>query len=786
MKNRAAVFDEILMSCRDISDSGRDRVPWFAKLMVAFLKAHPQFAHQFAEVWFWEEFPSAAEFGAANHRSEIDIVARTKAGEYCAVRSICVDESAAIGIADVEPFLCGSAKPFKDALKGASEVRFASRLWIDTAKKGFDRKAKSAICKAIPPVFRLGYTELVSAHVDWAELANKAYGRRMHIEPNSPRPHRTIPNSNLRSWEHSAKDVARIAHRHIELITAMVSVPGAAQAEFERFVSGLRQSINSSVTDQDAIEMLAQHIITQPVFEALFEDYYFVKNNAVSKSLQASISIINERTDPADAELLESFYSSVRLRVHGIKNGEAKQNIIVELYEKFFRTAFRKVTEKLGIVYTPVEIVDFIILSVEDVLHREFGRSMTDENVHILDPFAGTGTFITRLLQSGIIKREDLNRKYLHELHANEIVLLAYYVASINIEYAYHDLVSMPEPYPKHSVQECTPLLMFANSDPRVRQLPTASPVEEVPRPLPASCFKRVEPANSSYLSFPGIRLTDTFQSGETLHGERVFGDMFVQNSDRIWEQRNAPLRVIIGNPPYSIGQKSANDNAQNQKYANLEKRIRETYVAESKAILNRAAYDTYIKALRWASDRLDTKDGGVIAFITNNCWLEGNGLDGFRRCIASEFSSVYVLNLRGAVRGRGSEAVRKEGGNVFDIMTGVAITILVKLGKDVRQSDRAEVLYMDIGDYLSREDKLQTLRTEKCIGNMKSKMHRIEPNAHGDWINIRSGIFDQYIPLEPEKKCDGTAHSFFSTYAVGVVTSRDAFVYGFSRTTVE
>ncbi|MCL1815911.1 MAG: DEAD/DEAH box helicase family protein, partial [Treponema sp.] len=241
-------------------------------------------------------------------------------------------------------------------------------------------------------------------------------------------------------WEQWAKDVAAIAEHHIESITEIVKKKGDAKDEFEKYLTGLRKNINPAVTEQEAIEMLAQHIITQPVFEALFEDYSFAKNNTVSQSLQGIIDALNEKQKKDDTEKLDKFYVSVQQRASDIDNSEAKQKIIVELYDKFFRTAFPKVTEKLGIVYTPVEVVDFIIHSVEDVLQKEFGRSMSDENVHILDPFTGTGTFITRLLQSGIIKNEDLKRKYTKEIHANEIILLAYYIASINIENVYHDL----------------------------------------------------------------------------------------------------------------------------------------------------------------------------------------------------------------------------------------------------------------------------------------------------------------------------------------------------------
>jgi predicted helicase len=469
-------------------------------------------------------------------------------------------------------------------------------------------------------------------------------------------------------WEQWAADVAKIAEQHIENITAIVKKKGTAKDEFEKYLNGLRKNINPAVTEQEAIEMLAQHIITQPVFEALFEDYSFVKNNTVSKSLQGIIAALDEKNKKKDgyashsSEKLDKFYMSVQDRASGIDNSEGKQRVIIELYDKFFRTAFPKVTEKLGIVYTPVEVVDFIIHSVEDVLQKEFGRSMSDENVHILDPFTGTGTFITRLLQSGIIKDDDLKRKYLKEIHANEIVLLAYYIASINIENVYHEQLKESDPYNE----------VFL---PPIEELYVADVVQ-----FPGT--KPTPKKNLAYTPFPGICLTDTFQLGETKEGENLFSEIFPQNSQRVLEQQKTPLRVIMSNPPYSIGQKSANDNAQNQGYPKLEKRIAETYVSASEANLNKAAYDTYIKAFRWASDRLDPDYGGIIGFVSNASWLDSNGLDGFRKCLEQEFSSIYVYNLRGNQRTSG-ELSRKEGGKIFGSgsRTPVSITILVKKG---------------------------------------------------------------------------------------------------------
>ncbi|MEI7980911.1 MAG: DEAD/DEAH box helicase family protein, partial [Bacteroidota bacterium] len=405
-----------------------------------------------------------------------------------------------------------------------------------------------------------------------------------------------------RYWEQWARNVAEIAERQVECINRLINKEREHQQAFAEFLNGLQKNINPAITPQEAVEMLSQHIITKPVFEALFEGYSFVKNNPISVSMQTMLDLLEEdhtgvETQHAASLNMDKFYQSVRMRAEGIDNAEGKQRIIIELYDKFFKTAFPKMVEKLGIVYTPVEVVDFIIHSVNDILQKEFGRTLSDENIHILDPFTGTGTFITRLLQSGLIDKKDLERKYTREIHANEIVLLAYYIAAINIENAYHDALG-----------------------------------------------------SDNYQSFDGICLTDTFQLGETDESEKMFSEMFPQNSARVAAQKKAPLRVIIGNPPYSVGQKSANDNAQNQSYPKLDGRIAVTYAAETDATNKNSLYDSYIKAFRWSTDRLmeNNIDGGIICFVSNGAWLDGNSADGLRKCFEKEFSSIYVFNLRG------------------------------------------------------------------------------------------------------------------------------------------
>ena len=531
-------------------------------------------------------------------------------------------------------------------------------------------------------------------------------------------------------FEQWAKDVAKIAQIQIDRIKDLIAKSEKHKKAFNNFIKGLQENINSSIDSEEAIEMLSQHIITKPIFEALFENYSFVKNNPISSAMEEILNLLLEQQFEKETTELKEFYDDVRVRVGNIDNSEGKQKIIVELYEKFFKTAFPKLVEKLGIVYTPVEVVDFIINSVEDVLKKEFNRSLTDENVNILEPFVGTGTFISRLLQSGNIKPKDLERKYKKEIFANEIVLLAYYIATVNIENIYHDLNNEAE-----------------------------------------------------YKEFEGICLTDTFQLGEDKEESQLIFNSFKENSERVKRQKNAPLQIIFGNPPYTIGQNSANDNAQNKKYPILDNRILETYSKESSAGLNKALYDAYIKAFRWATDRLN-KNGGVIGFVTNGAWIDGTATSGFRKTIEKEFSSIYVFNLRGNARTSGEQR-KKEKGNIFGegTKTPIAITLLVKNPNE--KKEKAEIYYYDIGDYLTRKEKLSKIKDFKSIGNKKIDWQILNPNEEGDWINQRNDKFKDFIPLI-DKDNKNNKETFFTMSSNGVVTSRDSWVYSYSKVNLE
>lgn len=536
-----------------------------------------------------------------------------------------------------------------------------------------------------------------------------------------------------RYWELWARDIAQIAEQHIERIKALIADNGKHRRAFDQLMRGLHRNINPGLSEQDAIEMLSQHIISRPVFEALFENYQFAASNPISRSMQKMLDLLDDETKTEEEhQKLQKFYDYVRDTVGNIHEAEGRQRIIVELYDKFFKVASPRTVEKLGIVYTPVEVVDFIIRSVGYILQREFGRSLSDENVHILDPFTGTGTFITRLLQSGLISREALERKYGREIHANEIVLMAYYIASVNIENVFHDLMG----------------------------------------------------PDTEYRPFGGICLTDTFQLGEEAADENLYSEQFPTNSRRVIEQKKRRITVIVGNPPYSVGQKSANDNAQNQKYPALDSQIERTYAAETDANNKNSLYDSYIRAFRWASDRLDKKDGGVIGFITNGNWLDSNAQNGMRKCLEREFSTIYVFNLRGAIRARSKDLAKKEGQNIFDIMTGVAITILVK--KPKASDEAARIYYHDIGDYLSREEKLRIIRNMGDISNPLMQWVTITPNEHGDWLNKRSEQFKLYTPLGDKIDKKNKKTFFVPYYSNGLKTQRDPWCYNSSLPVVE
>ena len=530
-----------------------------------------------------------------------------------------------------------------------------------------------------------------------------------------------------RYWEQWAKDVAAIAARHRKRLAKRVQDPEVA-GEFEHFLAALRANLNDSITSESAIDMLSQHLVTKPVFDAVFDGYDFAAENPVAQVMGRMLRVLDGSNLEAETEELEGFYESVRERCAGIDNAAGKQRVITELYERFFSLAFSKTAKSLGIVYTPVQIVDFILRSVDWLARTHLGRRISDEGVHVLDPFTGTGTFIVRLLQSGLISKADLARKYAGELHANEILLLAYYIAAANIEVTYRDLMRSDAP--------------LADGDMN-------------------------DPAQAGYTPFDGIVLADTFQMTED--GDTLDQSVFVANNDRATAQLELKsIQVVVGNPPYSVGQESANDNNANQHYPSLDDKIEATYAARSTGTNKNSLYDSYLRAIRWASDRVG--EAGVIGFVTNGGFIDGNTADGVRLTLAEEFSHLYVYNLRGNQRTAG-ELSRREGGKVFDSgsRATVAVTFLVK---DPAHEGPATLHYRDIGDYLSREDKLRIVE-ESQIDTLE--WETLTPNAQGDWINQRDPSYESWQSIG-----EGQA-PVFASYSRGAETGRDAWVYNFS-----
>ena len=528
-------------------------------------------------------------------------------------------------------------------------------------------------------------------------------------------------------WENWATDIANIAKHHINRINGLlVKKNSPIRDAFDKFHEEIKDDLNPEVTESEAVEMLAQHMITKPVFDSLFQGNQFTEENSVSKALENTVERLYGANVDSEANTtsLRKFYKSVETRARGIETAKGRQTLILELYDRFFRKAFPLMTQKLGIVYTPTEVVDFIIRSVEDVLTKEFDSSLSRRGVHILDPFAGTGTFITRLLQSGIISNADLPLKYQNEIHANEIVLLANYISCINIESTYHDIINSKE-----------------------------------------------------YQPFNGMVLTDTFQLYEQ---ERdMVADLLPDNSLRRTKQKEQDITVIMANPPYSAGQKDAGDGAANNAYPNLTDRIKQTYGFHSNSQNQRFLHDSYVRAIRWATDRIN--ENGVIAFVCGAGWIDRKFADGMRKCLSEDFSKIYILHLRGDVRKDMISGTKEEGGNIFDqgSMTGIAIILLIK---NPQHNGNAQIYFRDIGKNLNRQEKLQILKSLEKRAKIfeEDSWEQITPNRRQEWINQSNEDFYKFITLY--NKSSEKEIQIFENYSLGVSTARDIWLNNYSE----
>ena len=545
-------------------------------------------------------------------------------------------------------------------------------------------------------------------------------------------------------WAKWARNVSKIAESVIKIIRQYDKSDKSFRRVFDEFLRGFRASINNLITREQATQALAQHIITKPVFDALFQGYAFSEKNIISQGMEKIVAELQKRNIAKETETLGEFYQGVADSASGIKNLEGRQDIMETLYSEFFRGAFKKDAAQAGIVYTPVEVVDFINHSADWLLRKEFGvAGLAAKDVHILDPFTGTGRFVVRMLASpDLIPKKDLGRKYRQEIHANEKLLLPYYIANVNIEQTYH-----------------------ARS-------------------------------GGGYEPFPHGVFCDTFNTAEK-GGNGALAFM-KENKERATAQNAMPIRVILSNPPYSIGQRNANDDAQNPHpgfYENLDKSIRDSFVKESTAVLMRSVYDSYVRAIRWAIDRIPDDEGGVVGFVTNGGFLRTNSADGLRKSLVKELSALYILDLRGNQRTQGETSLR-EGGKIFGGGSRTPVTIVLMVKKP-GQGKSGRLHYCDIGDYLTREQKLFFLAEKKSVANIKWK--KITPSPEGDWLDKRDPAFNSLLPIgdrqlrnalvaSKEEKLtpmvadsDAGGGAIFAMYSNGVVSNRDSWAYNFS-----
>ncbi len=516
-------------------------------------------------------------------------------------------------------------------------------------------------------------------------------------------------------WENFAKKTGNIARTLNERLKELF---GKNPEIFDNFLTSLRGNIHQNIKEEEALDMIISHIITKPIFDAIFGDNI---QNPIAKALDKMVLKLSDLGLEGETKDLKNLYESVKTEAARAKSQKSQQELIKNLYNTFFKTAFSKQSEKLGIVYTPIEVVDFILRATNGILKKHFNTDFNDKNITIFDPFTGTGSFIARLLskENDLISDEALKEKFQKGLFAFDIVLLSYYIALINITQA-------------------------------------------------------AQNRDSSLKNFKNIALTDSLDYLEEKNDKGVFPffEDLKENKEIKTTLANQKIQVIIGNPPYSAGAKSENDNNQNLTHPKLEKWVYETYGKNSTAKVGATTRDTLIQSIRMASDVL--KDKGVLGFVVNGSFIDSKSGDGFRKCVAKEFAHLYVLNLRGNQRTSG-EVSKKEGGKIFD--SGSRATVAVIFFVKDKSVQNSTILYYEVGDYLKREAKLHLLANFENLDSVSFK--EITPNAKGDWINQRNDDFEKLIPLKRDKTLQND--SIFDLDSGGVATNRDPWVYNFS-----
>ncbi len=532
---------------------------------------------------------------------------------------------------------------------------------------------------------------------------------------------------NISAWHTAVAEFRDTVPELGDKLAALIQTERQNNPHFqEAFTSFHRQcqaSINPHLSIAAVEEMLIQHLLTERIFATVFRNRDFTRRNIIAREIEKVIDVLTEHALNRDQflRILDPFYIALEQTAATITDFSQKQGFLNTVYEQFFQGFSVKVADTHGIVYTPQPIVDFMVKSVEHILQTEFNRSMSDRGVHIIDPFVGTGNFIVRVMQA--LDPISLERKYTAdppELQCNEVMLLPYYIANLNIEQQFYT-------------------------------------------------------ATNRYASYQGICLVDTFGMAE----ERQMQLFTPANTERVKKQKETPMFVVIGNPPYNAGQLNENDNNRNRKYETMDKLIAETYAKDSKATLRNKLYDPYVKAIRWALDRIG--DEGVVAFVTNNSFLDGVAFDGMRKHLAADCDAIYILDLGGNAR----RGLKVSDANVFGIRVGVSINLFMKNRENPSESPR--ILYYRTDDLWNRKQKFDFLNEREHAGGVAWKS--IEPDDRHTWLT--EGLhaeFDTFTPMgtKQAKSAKGKVEDvIFKTYSNGVKTNRDAWVYNFDQNTL-
>jgi predicted helicase len=530
----------------------------------------------------------------------------------------------------------------------------------------------------------------------------------------------------IEEWEQAVSEfsdrIPELAEAVKKIIDAERKHSPAFVRSFEDFYALCRQAINPNLSEEAVERMLIQHLLTERIFERIFNNSDFTNRNVVAVEIEKVIIQLTKRAFNRNEFLrpLDRFYKAIEVSAENTTGFSEKQAFLNKVYERFFQGYSPKEADTHGIVYTPQPIVNFMVRSVEEILQKEFGRSLGDKGVHILDPFVGTGNFIVRIMQE--IKATDLQYKYENELHCNEVMLLPYYIASMNIEHAYYDRTDV-------------------------------------------------------YKAFPGICLVDTFELAES--EQASLGFMTEENAQRVKRQKESPIFVIIGNPPYNVGQLDENDNNKNRRYPSIENRVAATYGADSEASSISKLNDPYVKAIRWASDRIGAQ--GLVALVNNDSFIDQIAFDGMRRHLAADFDAVYVLDLGGNVRKNPDLSGTTH--NVFGIKVGVSIQFLVRRGEKPR---RAEIHYAATGRDWRKEQKYAFL--DSAASAPKVRWQTLIPDDKNTWLteSLRPE-FRQFLPLgDKASKGESERSVVFSLFSLGVSTNRDAWAYNYQRQQLE